>query len=76
MQALIVGEHLWDVGQEREGELTMTSPLLSREYWQDEEKTQGAFVQVHDRHGTYYRTRDRVRRTGRGRPLAYLGRVR
>ena len=30
---------------------------------------------MHDRHGTYYRTRDCVRRTGPGRPLAYLGRL-
>jgi acyl-coenzyme A synthetase/AMP-(fatty) acid ligase len=55
----------------------MTGPQLSLGYWQDEEKTQGAFVPVAGKNGTYtyYRTGDRVRRPVPGKPLVYLGRL-
>jgi acyl-coenzyme A synthetase/AMP-(fatty) acid ligase len=53
----------------------MTGPQLSLGYWQDEEKTRQAFVQVADKNGIYYRTGDRVRRPAVNKPLVYLGRL-
>jgi amino acid adenylation domain-containing protein len=75
MRALIVDEQLREVEQGRDGELLMTGPQLSLGYWQDEEKTQGAFVSVAGKNGTYYRTGDRVRRAAANKPLVYLGRL-
>ena len=53
----------------------MTGPQLSLGYWQDKQKTQNAFVPATDEQRIYYRTGDRVRRAGPGRPLVYLGRL-
>jgi amino acid adenylation domain-containing protein len=75
MRALIVDEQLREVEQGRDGELLMTGPQLSLGYWQDEEKTRGAFVPVAGKNGTYYRTGDRVRRAASNKPLVYLGRL-
>ncbi len=75
MRALIVDEQLREVEQGRDGELLMTGPQLSLGYWQDEEKTRGAFVPVAGKNGTYYRTGDRVRRAAPNKPLVYLGRL-
>ena len=75
MQALIVNEYLEEVPVGSDGELLMTGPQLSLGYWQDNEKTRRAFVQVAGRKATYYRTGDRVRQKGVGEPLLFLGRV-
>jgi amino acid adenylation domain-containing protein len=75
MRALIVDEQLREVEQGRDGELLMTGPQLSLGYWQDKEKTQGAFVPITGKNGTYYRTGDRVRRPAADKPLVYLGRL-
>jgi amino acid adenylation domain-containing protein len=75
MQALVVDEHLQEVPVGTDGELLMTGPQLSLGYWQDDEKTRRAFVEVAGRKATYYRTGDRVRQRGVGEPLLYLGRV-
>ena len=76
MEALVVDPDLKPVAHGSAGELLMTGPQLSRGYWQDEEKTKKAFVTVPDgTERTYYRTGDRVRRRGPGKPLTYLGRL-
>jgi acyl-CoA synthetase (AMP-forming)/AMP-acid ligase II len=75
MEALIVDEDLREVAVGCEGELIMTGPQLSKGYWCDEEKTKRAFVSIKGRHGLYYRTGDRVRRSAPNRPLVYLGRL-
>jgi long-subunit acyl-CoA synthetase (AMP-forming) len=53
MQALIVDEQLREVEEGSDGELLMAGPQLSLGYWQDEEKTRRAFVQVGGKNGTY-----------------------
>ena len=76
MDALIVNEELHEVEPDAAGELLMTGPQLCLGYWHDEEKTRRAFVAVPGKAGAYYyRTGDRVRRRGAGRPLVYLGRL-
>src|SRR5438874_5956455 len=75
MEALIVDEQLRKVPVGHEGELLMTGPQLSKGYWCDEEKTKRAFVPITGRKGFYYRTGDRVRRSGPNKPLIYLGRL-
>src|SRR5436190_3075569 len=75
MQALVVDEHLQEVPVGSDGELLMSGPQLSLGYWQEDEKTRRAFVQVTGRKATYYRTGDRVRQGGIGEPLVYLGRL-
>jgi amino acid adenylation domain-containing protein len=75
MQALVVDEHLQEVPVGSDGELLMSGPQLSLGYWQEDEKTRRAFVQVTGRKATYYRTGDRVRQRGIGEPLVYLGRL-
>ena len=75
MQALVVDEHLQEVPVGNDGELLMSGPQLSLGYWQEDEKTRRAFVQVTGRKATYYRTGDRVRQRGIGGPLVYLGRL-
>jgi amino acid adenylation domain-containing protein len=75
MRALIVDEQLREVKEGSDGELLMTGPQLSLGYWQDEQRTKSAFVSITNDERTYYRTGDRVRRTGRNKPLVYLGRL-
>ena len=76
MDALIVNEELHEVEPGAAGELLMTGPQLCLGYWHDEERTRRAFVAVPGKTGAYYyRTGDRVRRRGEGRPLVYLGRL-
>jgi acyl-coenzyme A synthetase/AMP-(fatty) acid ligase len=75
MEALIVDRDLDEVPVGCEGELLMAGPQLSQGYWCDEEKTRRAFVSVAGRSGIYYRTGDRVRRSGPDKPLVYLGRL-
>ena len=75
MEALIVDEELQEVAMGCEGELLMSGPQLSRGYWCDEGTTRRAFVSVAGRNGIYYRTGDRVRRSGPDKPLVYLGRL-
>ena len=75
MEAAIVDEKLREVAIGCEGELLMTGPQLTRGYWRDEEKTARAFVSIAGRNDIYYRTGDRVRRSGPDKPLIYLGRL-
>jgi len=75
MQALIVDEMLEEVRDGTSGELIMSGPQVTLGYWQDPERTRQAFVTPPGRSETYYRTGDRVRRAGPGRPLIYLGRL-
>jgi len=75
MEAAIVDEKLREVAIGCEGELLMTGPQLTRGYWCDEEKTARAFVSIAGRNDIYYRTGDRVRRSGPDKPLIYLGRL-
>src|SRR5438046_2476333 len=75
MEAAIVDEKLRKVAIGCEGELLMTGPQLTRGYWCDEEKTARAFVSIAGRNDIYYRTGDRVRRSGPDKPLIYLGRL-
>jgi amino acid adenylation domain-containing protein len=75
MEALIVDEHLREVRVGGDGELLMTGPQLSLGYWEDEEKTHRAFVVPPGESRTFYRTGDRVRRSGENGPLVYLGRM-
>ena len=76
MDALIVNEELHEVEPGAAGELLMTGPQLCLGYWHDEEKTRRAFVAVPGKAGAYYyKTGDRVRCRGAGRPLVYLGRL-
>jgi len=75
MEALIVDEDLREVPAGGQGELIMTGPQVSQGYWCDEEKTSRAFVSIAGRKGIYYRTGDRVRRSGPDKPLIYLGRL-
>src|SRR5437762_12132921 len=64
MEAAIVDEKLREVAIGCEGEPLMTGPQLTRGYWCDEEKTARAFVSIAGRNDIYYRTGDRVRRSG------------
>ena len=75
MEAAIVDEKLREVAIGCEGELLMTGPQLTRGYWRDEEKTARAFVSIAGRNDIYYRTGDRVCRSGPDKPLIYLGRL-
>ena len=75
MEALIVDEQLREVEDGIDGELVMTGPQLSLGYWQDRKRTEEAFVDIPDKNGIYYKTGDRVRRRGSGKPLLYLGRL-
>jgi amino acid adenylation domain-containing protein len=75
MQTVVVDEHLQEVPVGSDGELLVTGPQLSLGYWQDDEKTRRAFLQIPGRKARYYRTGDRVRQRGIGGPLLYLGRL-
>jgi amino acid adenylation domain-containing protein len=75
MEALVVDEQLREVEDGTDGELLMTGPQLALGYWQDDVKTQQAFVQISGKNGLYYRTGDRVCRPAVNKPLVYLGRV-
>ena len=75
MRALIVDEHLSEVKEGNEGELLMTGPQMTLGYWKDPEKTNQAFIVPSGKEETYYRTGDRVKRTGARKPLIYMGRV-
>jgi amino acid adenylation domain-containing protein len=75
MESLIVDEQLREVEDGINGELVMTGPQLSLGYWQDRKRTEEAFVAIPHKNGIYYKTGDRVRRRGSGKPLIYLGRL-
>jgi len=75
MESLIVDEQLREVEDGLDGELVMTGPQLSPGYWQDRKRTEEAFVAIPNKDGIYYKTGDRVRRRGSGKPLLYLGRL-
>ena len=46
METVVVDEHLQEVPVGSDGELLVTGPQLSLGYWQDDEKTRRAFLQV------------------------------
>jgi amino acid adenylation domain-containing protein len=75
MDAVIVDEQLHEVENGVDGELLMTGPQVSPGYWQDEKRTRDRFVSVPNKEGTYYKTGDRVRSRGPGKPMVYLGRL-
>jgi amino acid adenylation domain-containing protein len=76
MDALIVRDDLTEVAPGEVGELLLTGPQLSLGYWQDAERTAGAFVIPDGHKETYYRTGDRVRRPSAKRdPIVYVGRA-
>ena len=75
MKMLIVNDELRPVDAGQAGELLMTGPQLSLGYWEDTEKTRAAFVQPPGFRETYYRTGDRVLRSGPDAPMVYLGRL-
>jgi len=70
---LVVDEKLREVPPGKQGELLMTGPQVTLGYWQDEERTNEAFVRIADDR-IYYRTGDRVLTPMNGEPLRYLGR--
>lgn len=57
-----------------DGELLLAGPQVTLGYWEDQERTDKAFVVPPGRDELYYRTGDRVR-WPEGGPLLYLGRV-
>jgi amino acid adenylation domain-containing protein len=76
MHAIVVDEQLEEVEPQEAGELLLTGPQLSLGYWQDQEKTEAAFVTPPGKTETYYRTGDRVRRpVTETAPIVYLGRT-
>lgn len=75
MKTLIVDEHLWEVEEGNDGELLMTGPQMTLGYWKDPKRTNQAFVVPPGKGETYYRTGDRVKKTGTDKPLIYMGRV-
>lgn len=75
MQVLVANESLREVPVGEAGELLMTGPQLSLGYYRDPARTAAAFVTPPGRAEVFYRTGDRVRRAGPGRPLVYLGRI-
>ena len=75
MDALVVDDQLQEVMPGADGELLMSGPQLSLGYWQDNERTDRAFVKPPGKQATYYRTGDRVRRPQPGKPMVYLGRL-
>lgn len=76
MEAVIVDEEGREVSDADAGELLMAGPQMCLGYWRDNQKTRKAFVTLPGKPGkTYYRTGDRVRRSGPDKPLIYLGRL-
>jgi amino acid adenylation domain-containing protein len=75
MKSFVGNEKQQEVAVGEEGELLLTGPQLSLGYWQDTEKTRGAFVIPPGKNEVYFRTGDRVRRATAGAPLVYLGRM-
>ena len=57
-----------------DGELLLTGPQVALGYWEDQARTDKAFVVPPGEDRIYYRTGDRVRQVADG-PLIYLGRV-
>ncbi len=76
MEALIVDDEFREAQEGQAGELVMTGPQMCLGYWQDDEKTNQAFVAVPGKEGKIYnRTGDRVRRREQNGILNYLGRL-
>lgn len=76
MTALVVDDKLAPVEPGQSGELLMTGPQLALGYWNDEPKTQAAFVVPPGQTETFYRTGDLVRRpAAEDQPLLFLGRL-
>lgn len=75
MEVLITDDNQRPVPDGEAGELLMTGPQLTMGYWEDQEKTAAAFVVPPGSSEVFYRTGDRVRRSGPKSPLLYLGRV-
>jgi amino acid adenylation domain-containing protein len=75
MNVLVADQNLNEVGPGEEGELLMNGPQMSLGYWNDQEKTEAAFVIPPGKTDVYYRTGDRVRRPLGQSPLTHLGRT-
>jgi amino acid adenylation domain-containing protein len=75
MNALIVDENLTPVPDGSAGELILTGSQVALGYWNDPERTKKSFVVPPGLTETYYRTGDRVRRSGPNKPINYLGRM-
>lgn len=73
LRSLVVDEELQEVPPGNEGELLMSGPQVTLGYWQDEERTNEAFIRIADG-SIYYKTGDRVLTPMNGEPLRYLGR--
>ena len=71
----VCDENLLEVAAGETGELLMTGPQLTLGYFQDEERTQSAFVVPPGEDRIFYRTGDRVRRPEDGKPMVYIGRM-
>lgn len=63
-----------EVPRGEDGELLLTGPQVTLGYWEDQARTDKAFVVPAGQDQLYYRTGDRVR-WPEGGPLLYLGRV-
>lgn len=75
--ALVIDEHLHEVGEGEPGELCIAGPLTCPGYWRDAEKTIEKFVSLPIgpfETRRFYRTGDRVTRLGSG-DYAFLGRI-
>jgi amino acid adenylation domain-containing protein len=76
MRALVAGPDLLEVAPGEDGELLMAGPQVTPGYWEDPERTAGAFVVPPGRSERHYRTGDRVRRPlDPDAPLVYIGRM-
>jgi amino acid adenylation domain-containing protein len=66
-EAIVVGSGGRVLGEGQPGELWVRGPTQMTGYWNDPEKTQGAFADQPDQHGRrFYRTGDHVVRDGDG----------
>jgi amino acid adenylation domain-containing protein len=74
MDAIVVDDHLREVGVGDSGELMLTGPQMALGYLNDDERTVKAFVVPPGKQVRYYRTGDLVRRASENSPLVYLGR--
>ncbi len=74
MRAIVVDTELKALPRGDAGELLLAGPQVTPGYWNDQERTDKAFVVPPGETEVYYRTGDRVT-WPEGGPLLYLGRV-
>lgn len=75
MTAIIVDGDLNEVANGEDGELLMAGPQVATGYWQDDEKTDAAFLIPPGQSQRFYRTGDLVRQKGTDAPITYRGRI-